>query len=110
MDICHKSHITQQSHRINKKLHYDEPTLHYPSITEPTLHYPLITMYTVRDYIQEYTQTTKQQIQLKQGTLRGVSIGVRASADPCVIWGPDPNDLSSVSMVYIMYPYESLIT
>ena len=44
MDICHKSHITQQSHEIDKKLHYDEPTLHYPSITEPTLHYPLITI------------------------------------------------------------------
>ena len=66
------------------------------------LHYPLITMYIVRDYIQEYSQTTKQQIQLDQGTLRGVSGGVRASADP--------NDPSIASMVYIMYPYESLIT
>ena len=56
-----------------------------PLITEPILHYPLITMYTVRDYIQIYSQTTKQQIQLDQGTPRGVSGGVRASADPCVI-------------------------
>ena len=31
-----------------------------PLITEPTLHYPLITMYTVMDYIQEYSKTTKQ--------------------------------------------------
>ena len=67
-------------------------------------------MYTVRDYIQEYTKTTKQLIQLDLGTLRGVSGAVRASADPCVIWGPDSYDPSSVSMVYIMYPYESLIT
>ena len=74
--------------QINKKLHYDEPTLHYPSITEPTLHYPLITMYTVIDYIQEYSKATKQQkSNLTRAHLRG-SIGARASADPCAIWGP----------------------
>ena len=32
-----------------------------PLITEPTLHYPLIIMYTLMDYIQEYSKTTKQQ-------------------------------------------------
>ena len=32
-----------------------------PLITEPTVHFPLITMYTVMDYIQEHSKTTKQQ-------------------------------------------------
>ena len=43
MDICHKSHINQQSHKINKKQYYHETNLHYPLITEPTLNYPIIT-------------------------------------------------------------------
>ena len=44
MDICHKSHINQQSHKINKKQYYHETNLHYPLITEPTLNYPTIRM------------------------------------------------------------------
>ena len=58
MDICHKSHITQQSHEIDKKLHYDEPTLHYPLNywTYSTLPF----YYYVREYLQEYSQTIKQ--------------------------------------------------
>ena len=31
-----------------------------PLITEPILHYRLITMYTVKEYLQEYAQTIKQ--------------------------------------------------
>ena len=86
--------INHQSHHINnKKQHNDEPTL--------------LTNCYVRKYIQEYAQTTTQHT-------KGVSDGDMASNDPSASWGPTgPSHILMILPVYSLYmvhPYESLIT